>query len=118
MAEQHLEAKIKDIRNTRKPLVVLLKGTFERLNGAIAQQHVQYMVSLSAGPGKDSSMMEMILRTSGLATLRDQATLFTMMAPAEVSELTAIVHAIGKAALPKIQIADLPVVMFYAYRLP
>ncbi|DBA83536.1 TPA: hypothetical protein ACH3X2_006459 [Trebouxia sp. C0005] len=57
MAEQHLTAKIKDIKSNGKPLVVLLKG-----------------------PGKDSSMMEMILRTSGLATLRDQATLFVLSA--------------------------------------
>ena len=41
MAEQHLEAKIKDIKTTRKPLVVLLKGTAELLALAIAQKHVQ-----------------------------------------------------------------------------
>lgn len=111
MAEQHLEAKIKDIKNIRKPLVVLLKGTVERLLDAIAWQDVQCMASQSSGPGKDSSMMEVILRTSGLATLRDQATLFTMMAPVEVSELPAIALALQKAALPKIQNADLPVVM-------
>lgn len=55
-------------------------------------------------------MMEMILRTSGLATLRDQATLFVLMAPDEVSGLSAIALALEKASLPTIQSADLPVV--------
>ena len=55
-------------------------------------------------------MMEMILRTSGLATLRDQATLFVLTAPDEVSGLPAIVQALEKASLPNIQTADLPVV--------
>ena len=54
--------------------------------------------------------MEMILRTSGLATLRDQATLFVLTASDEVSNLPAIAHALEKASLPNIQTADLPVV--------
>ena len=63
------------------------------------------------GPGKDSSMMEMILRTSGLATLRDQATLFTMSASEqETTSMPSIVQAIQKASLPAIQQSELPVV--------
>lgn len=54
--------------------------------------------------------MEMILRTSGLATLRDQATLFVLTASDEMSDLPAIAHALRKASLPDIQTADLPVV--------
>ena len=56
-------------------------------------------------------MMEVILRTSGLATLRDQATLFILVAPDEVSELPAVALAFDKAALPRIKSADLPVVI-------
>lgn len=62
------------------------------------------------GSGNDSSMMEMILRTSGLATLRDQATLFVLSAPDQISDLPAIAHAIEKGSLANIQKADLPVV--------
>lgn len=58
-------------------------------------------------------MMEIILRTSGLATLKDQATLFVLSALEEISQLPAVVHAFEKASLPKVQNADLPLVMFY-----
>ncbi|KAL0050943.1 hypothetical protein WJX82_010740 [Trebouxia sp. C0006] len=88
MAEQHLTAKIKDIKSNGKPLVVLLKG-----------------------PGKDSSMMEMILRTSGLATLRDQATLFVLSASEQATSMPPIAAALSKSSLPAIQQADLPVVI-------
>ncbi|KAL0025857.1 hypothetical protein WJX79_007375 [Trebouxia sp. C0005] len=88
MAEQHLTAKIKDIKSNGKPLVVLLKG-----------------------PGKDSSMMEMILRTSGLATLRDQATLFVLSASEQATSMPPIVAALSKSSLPAIQQADLPMVI-------
>lgn len=89
MAEQHLTTQINGISGAGKPLVVLLKG-----------------------PGKDSSMMEMILRTSGLATLRDQATLFTMSASEqETTSMPSIVKAVQKASLPAIQQSELPVVL-------
>ena len=55
-------------------------------------------------------MMEMILRTSGLATLRDQASLFVLAASDELVTLTPVVKALKKASLPNIQTADLPVV--------
>ena len=67
----------------------------------------------ATGSGKESSMMEMILRTSGLATLRDQATLFILAAPDQLSDLPAISHALEKGSLPNIQTADLPVVRRY-----
>ena len=54
--------------------------------------------------------MEMILRTSGLATLRDQATLFVLSAPDQLADLPAIAQAIEKGSLPNIQKSDLPVV--------
>ncbi|DBA79703.1 hypothetical protein WJX77_009871 [Trebouxia sp. C0004] len=88
MAEQHLTAKIKDIKSNGKPLVVLLKG-----------------------PDKDSSMMEMILRTSGLATLRDQATLFVLSASEQATSMPPIVAALSRSSLPAISQTDLPMVI-------
>ncbi len=66
--------------------------------------------SALTGPGKDSSMMEMILRTSGLATLRDQATLFVLSASEQATSMPPIVAALSKSSLPAVQQADLPMV--------
>ena len=57
-------------------------------------------------------MMEMILRTSGLATLRDQATLFVLSAPDQATaSMPPITESLHKAALPAISTSDLPVVL-------
>lgn len=89
MAQQHLEAKLADIQKTKKPLVVLVKGA-----------------------GKDSSMMDIILRTSGLAILRDQATLFVLSASDQATvSMPPITESLRKAALPAISTSDLPVVL-------
>ena len=57
-------------------------------------------------------MMEMILRTSGLATLRDQATLFVLSASDQATVLMPpITESLQKAQLPPMKTLDLPVVL-------
>lgn len=111
MAEQHLAAKIKEIDNTGKPLVLLLKGAASQATSYKVRLGDQSVTSgCASGPGKDSSMMEMILRTSGLATLQDRATLFVLSAVEQATSMPPIVQALSKASLPGLQTTDLPVV--------
>ena len=56
-------------------------------------------------------MMETIVRTSSLATLREQTTLFVLSTtPAEASYLQPVRDALNKASLPPLSNSDLPVV--------
>ena len=80
------------------------------VNVALYASAVFHFCNALTGPGKDSSMMEMILRTSGLATLRDQATLFVLSASEQATSMPAIVAALSKSSLPAVQQADLPMV--------
>lgn len=113
MAEKHFESKIKEVDQLQKPLVVLLKG---RWGCSLSKTvFVAYTLSLSSlsGSGSDSAMMEAIVRTNGLAALREQTTLLVLSASeSEAKTLRGIRNALGKASLPPIGDSDLPMVSY------
>lgn len=56
-------------------------------------------------------MLETIVRTSGLATLREQTTLFALhVSEAEAMHLQPVTDALRKASLPSVGETDLPMV--------
>ena len=68
-------------------------------------------IKVFVGPDGDSAMMETIIRTSGLASLREQTTLFVIStSQAEATLLQPVRDALRKASLPHVSKTDLPMV--------